>query len=117
MILKNKAFKILAVLLLAAAVNHASSLWAEGNQDSTGSSQSKDSWENSAMGVDKEIDDGSGDDKSDESTEESKFQKDMDDAYTDASADKNDGYQSKFKADDGDVDKDSDVSDQDSGKD
>lgn len=100
---------LMALLFIVFCANHPS--WADEKNASSNLGQPKDSWTDSKMDVDKETDDGSDDDKSNESTEGSKFQKDMDDAYTDTSEDKDDSSQSRFKDDQDDDDKGADDSD------
>jgi hypothetical protein len=101
-------FFFLAVPLLGLG-GKASRLWA-GEDASSSSPQGGEShyWDSDD---DMELDLGMDDDKSDESTEKSKFKDDPDDTYEDSSADQDDQDKSKFK-DDRDEEDDRDQADE-----
>lgn len=60
---------------------------------------SEDGWGDTKLDADEEVDNAWDDDKSDESTEPEKFNKDPDDSYVDASTDEDNWMKSKFKED------------------
>jgi len=105
--MKNLVFS----LLLLALLSFYGPARAADNDSSSTRGQSKDSWTGSKMDVDKEVDEGAGDDKSDEATEPSRFKKDRDDSHGDAATGGDDWLKSRFGEDKSDDDKNTDDSD------
>lgn len=110
MTFKIKTINILICLFGISMTGRVSTVWAGESGNSSTSTAPKDNWGNSDMDVDKEVDNGADDDKSNDSVESSKFQRDLDDAYDDTSADKDDSYDSTFQQDQDGDDKDTDRS-------
>ncbi len=102
--LKTKNLRISLCFFCVALAGGVPAVRAQGNGSS--STQSKSGVQNSDLDVDREVDNGADDDKSNADMEKSKFKKDSDDSYRDTSAAKDDAYHSKFKGDRNEDDKD-----------
>ena len=84
-------------LFCLALAGGASTVRAQGNDSST--LQPSRNVKSADLDMDREVDNGADDDKSNSDSEPSKFKKDSDDTYRDISAKKDDSYRSKFKED------------------
>ncbi len=93
--LKTKRLCIPLWFLCVALTGGGSAVRAQGNGSS--STQSKSGVQSSDLDLDREVDNGADDDRSNSDSEPGKFKKDTDDTYRDTSAEKDDSYHSRFK--------------------